>query len=434
MVQPLAPISDPLHSTSPTGDSAKLAAVAVTPMAMGTALDALNAPQSLTARRSAASNLPAFELPPPPLAQYNTTTGQKYPPLPANPTAHPASAVSVGNLLTPPTNSNSDTASPSTNLNNNASSQPNSVLPYTPTSYWPTGTTPYNTGFTPTWQQGSNQFFPTRSMFSPSLGSLVRNTTSPTNGDNQSLPPPPFDLPGSNVLRPFQSSNGPPPNQLQQPSPSQPGLSTVGLSPQNNLPHPTQSPPNSANDAMSQRSASTPVLYGGSQPSSTPQQANFPYPGPSPIMQHPHSASAPPSSRISPVGVSPINNQSQNHFVRPPYPSYSLPAMPGPVMTNVHSPGNPMQVVGNLPPGMMPQFSSGYAANSQNMYNQPQHQGQPAVPDDRPFKCDQCPQSFNRNHDLKRHKRIHLSVKPFPCKDCDKSFSRKDALKVCECA
>jgi uncharacterized Zn-finger protein len=43
-----------------------------------------------------------------------------------------------------------------------------------------------------------------------------------------------------------------------------------------------------------------------------------------------------------------------------------------------------------------------------------------------------CPQSFNRNHDLKRHKRIHLAVKPFPCTNCEKSFSRKDALKVSE--
>ena len=48
---------------------------------------------------------------------------------------------------------------------------------------------------------------------------------------------------------------------------------------------------------------------------------------------------------------------------------------------------------------------------------------------ERPFKCDQCPQSFQRSHDLKRHKRIHLAVKPFPCPSCDKSFSRKDALK-----
>lgn len=56
------------------------------------------------------------------------------------------------------------------------------------------------------------------------------------------------------------------------------------------------------------------------------------------------------------------------------------------------------------------------------------HPGMPQQ--ERPFKCDQCPQSFNRNHDLKRHKRIHLAVKPFPCDNCEKSFSRKDALKV----
>lgn len=57
---------------------------------------------------------------------------------------------------------------------------------------------------------------------------------------------------------------------------------------------------------------------------------------------------------------------------------------------------------------------------------------------DRPFKCDECVQSFvslsfcyghnlmltmvqNRNHDLKRHKRIHLSVKPFGCDKCGKT-------------
>ncbi|KAG9802502.1 hypothetical protein KCU68_g22665, partial [Aureobasidium melanogenum] len=64
----------------------------------------------------------------------------------------------------------------------------------------------------------------------------------------------------------------------------------------------------------------------------------------------------------------------------------------------------------------------------QHMYGH-HPQAQPNPQNDRPFKCDQCPQSFNRNHDLKRHKRIHLAVKPFPCGHCDKSFSRKDALK-----
>ncbi|KAE8226514.1 hypothetical protein CF319_g910 [Tilletia indica] len=45
------------------------------------------------------------------------------------------------------------------------------------------------------------------------------------------------------------------------------------------------------------------------------------------------------------------------------------------------------------------------------------------------YKCSLCPASFSRNHDLKRHSRIHLAVKPFPCQFCEKSFSRKDALK-----
>ncbi|CAD6927692.1 unnamed protein product [Tilletia caries] len=47
----------------------------------------------------------------------------------------------------------------------------------------------------------------------------------------------------------------------------------------------------------------------------------------------------------------------------------------------------------------------------------------------RQFKCNVCAASFSRNHDLKRHLRIHLAVKPFPCQFCEKSFSRKDALK-----
>ena len=49
--------------------------------------------------------------------------------------------------------------------------------------------------------------------------------------------------------------------------------------------------------------------------------------------------------------------------------------------------------------------------------------------DDRPFACDECEHAFHRNHDLKRHKRIHLEIKPYPCDWCDKRFTRKDALK-----
>ncbi|KAJ5179991.1 Zinc finger C2H2 [Penicillium capsulatum] len=117
-------------------------------------------------------------------------------------------------------------------------------------------------------------------------------------------------------------------------------------------------------------------------------------------------------------------------FHRQPWPSYSLPAMNGPIMTNVHSPNSPMSVMGGMQPQLLPGFNSGHIASTHHMYGgHPPPHGLPAPAADRPFKCDQCPQSFNRNHDLKRHKRIHLAVKPFPCAHCDKSFSRKDALK-----
>ncbi|OAV94225.1 hypothetical protein PTTG_00616 [Puccinia triticina 1-1 BBBD Race 1] len=51
------------------------------------------------------------------------------------------------------------------------------------------------------------------------------------------------------------------------------------------------------------------------------------------------------------------------------------------------------------------------------------------LPPEKPFICEKCGARFNRNHDLKRHTRIHLEVKPFPCGWCEKGFSRKDALK-----
>jgi uncharacterized Zn-finger protein len=101
-------------------------------------------------------------------------------------------------------------------------------------------------------------------------------------------------------------------------------------------------------------------------------------------------------------------------------------------MTNVHSPNSAMSMMGGMQSGILPGFNSGHIANTQHLYgaHPVAHHGMPGPTADRPFKCDQCPQSFNRNHDLKRHKRIHLAVKPFPCAHCDKSFSRKDALKV----
>ena len=46
----------------------------------------------------------------------------------------------------------------------------------------------------------------------------------------------------------------------------------------------------------------------------------------------------------------------------------------------------------------------------------------------RPFRCAVCPASFARNHDLKRHAKLH-EKKAWQCAGCDKMFSRRDAIK-----
>jgi hypothetical protein len=411
-----------------------MATVAVPSMGMPTSLDALNPPSSLTARRQATANLPNFELPPPSNLQFTNNGSQRFHQLPnLNGMQSNSASVSLGNLLTPPSNSASDSASPvSSSMNNSNTSSNQGILTYTPT-WWATGTTPsgFHTGFTPQPWSAHNPLQPPRSMFSPSSQPFLRNiNNSPSVGESQSLPPPPYDL---NSLPPFQShlSMSGSPN-LPTTSQQQQNVIHALMNPPHSMPGPTQLSPVDAGDGSNQKLPPTPTMYGGPQSSSTPQQATFSYSGPSPVQQSPHSASAP-ESRVSPPVTQPSgsHDHAQNHFVRPPYPSYSLPPMPGPVMTNVNSPNGQMTIVGSMQQSMIPPgYNSGYAASNQSLYGnqQPQAVQPPTV--ERPFKCDQCPQSFNRNHDLKRHKRIHLAVKPFPCNHCDKSFSRKDALKV----
>lgn len=46
----------------------------------------------------------------------------------------------------------------------------------------------------------------------------------------------------------------------------------------------------------------------------------------------------------------------------------------------------------------------------------------------RPHRCGYCPASFARNHDLKRHIKLH-DRKAWKCEGCRKVFSRRDAIK-----
>ncbi|EPQ63345.1 BgtA-20708 [Blumeria graminis f. sp. tritici] len=131
------------------------------------------------------------------------------------------------------------------------------------------------------------------------------------------------------------------------------------------------------------------------------------------------SATAPRLSTTSSQNKYSNETISTQHFYSQPYNNHIISTIPINMMSSEQSSEEQIPLVSNIhiAPCAYQLSDSSYAMTQQNTQS------------DRPFKCDQCAQSFNRNHDLKRHKRIHLAVKPFPCMKCDKSFSRKDALK-----
>ncbi|KAI9809252.1 MAG: hypothetical protein M1825_002543 [Sarcosagium campestre] len=393
-------------------------------------------PTSFTARRPAASNLPGFTLPPPPdlpgrfPAYPSTTIPQPTPP---------------SNVLTPPSNLPGDILSPiSSGVNSGSSGASNaSIPPYTPNGYWP----PLGQSGSPFGFSGSsgpqlnfanqNANFPTKTMFSPSFTTLGRNiSNSPTAGQG-SLPPPPYELnlPSFPTALSISASSGPLSTSLPNLAAQQQAMANAMMGSPNNVsstnPQASAAP---ASESYQIQKPGTPNFYGSSHPASAPShQTSFPasFAAQSSSQQSPHSA-APNLSRISPISANPGHPPALHPAPAPPGGlfgrpmNYALPAMAGPIMSNMHNPGGQMSLVGGLPNGMV----SGYPSHNgvSHMYSASGH-AQPPQQNDRPFRCDQCPQSFNRNHDLKRHKRIHLAVKPFPCEFCEKSFSRKDALK-----
>lgn len=60
------------------------------------------------------------------------------------------------------------------------------------------------------------------------------------------------------------------------------------------------------------------------------------------------------------------------------------------------------------------------------LFNLRAHQQVHAV--HRPYRCTACPASFARNHDLKRHAKLHDKT-GYQCAGCYKLFSRRDAIK-----
>ena len=127
----------------------------------------------------------------------------------------------------------------------------------------------------------------------------------------------------------------------------------------------------------------------------------------------------------------PINYGQQYHHSQPVPPQSSVPQ----TAYQPHAYLNPYPQSPSLPNPQVQAYGvpSGEKEQPYSVHEAPQTIGisseYPTSPG-RPYSCDLCALSFNRHHDLKRHRETHTGERPYLCNGgCGKTFTRKDALK-----
>ena len=138
------------------------------------------------------------------------------------------------------------------------------------------------------------------------------------------------------------------------------------------------------------------------------------------------------TNRHSPY-QSPVSNPQHSHNVPPPslpYPSQNGMSSSSDSRPSYHSRSSSLPQQSYHSPSMSSNHAYAAHHSPQQLMVQGIDQMQYPASPQRPFACDMCALSFNRQHDLKRHRETHSGEKPFLCNGgCGKTFTRKDALK-----
>ncbi|KAI0395585.1 hypothetical protein F5Y17DRAFT_188215 [Xylariaceae sp. FL0594] len=372
--------------------------------------------QSILSRRPAAGGLPQFHLP-----------------LPNSPWDSHIPRVTGGGSLSPLSSSinsgsshNSQTGVPSySNHSNSWSVQSSNNNSYTYGSLTPGGQQNVMTSY-------NRHIYSPNAPGTPGTGGTSQTGYNSRNGQSSTSPDdlthPPYD----SVSQPFPMSipSGATNHSSFSHQPSQSHSQPHSQHLQHAILGPQTSQAPTAVTVTSSESYSRPSPTSGyyTAPSNTPQNPSFPsFPPPhhSPTQLSPTTTSAPLRGipALSSHQHLPMSNHSP-YGGRQYYQPSVQQSLGGAVLSNLGNPSGQVHIMGGPMNHISPYHTAHAVGGHQHMYP-----GPPAPLQDRPYRCETCGQSFNRNHDLKRHKRIHLAVKPFPCANCEKAFSRKDALK-----